>query len=819
MKAPTNLTAILLATGLISHSQCAVIEIHAGHALHPVSHYLTGACIEDVNHEIYGGLYSQMIYGESFQDPAPGAELTGFKIFGGQWRPSADGTLQASGDNGAKIVAETPGSETGEVAVELLFVEAHDGNAGLILAVNDAKEGADAFSGYEVSLETSGHLVLGRHRQNWEPIHRVACDVPLNQWISLAVQISGDTLEIRVNGKMVDRYQDTEHPLHSGAVGLRVWNREARFRNLRVTTGDHQAILPFAAVPRPEVSSQWRAINSGDAQSTCHLDKDHPFLGTQSQSLAFTHGTGMVGIENHGLYPEGMAFAAGKPYDGCIWARSVQPCKCSVALIDGEHGDLLAQAQLNVTGVGWQKLDFTLTPGGSTEHGRFAIELAKPGAITVGYAFLEPGDWGRFAGLPVRREVAQGMIDQGITVLRYGGSMVNADEYRWKKMLGPRDRRPPYRGLWHPCSSNGWGIIDFLNFCEAAGFLGIPDFNVNESPQDLADFVEYVNGPVGSVWGARRAADGHPQPYHLKYLELGNEERVDDRYAAKFEALAKSIWAKDPGIIPVVGDFCYQRPFADAFHVTGADSGIKTLAGQQRVLRFAKACDHEVWFDVHVWTEGPRPGSSLDGAISFRNALKQVAEGARFHVCIFELNANNPTQRRALANAVAIQKLERDGGFPVVTSANGLQPDGQNDNGWDQGLLFLNPDKVWLQPPGCITRMLSQNYEPQLVECHVTDAADLLDTSAKRSDDGKTLVLQVVNLSDKPVTATLKVDGFVPQLPTAKVEELAGPLDAKNTADDSRHIQSRSFTWNHQMQSGSADYEFPPSSFTVLKFN
>ena len=79
--------------------------------------------------------------------------------------------------------------------------------------------------------------------------------------------------------------------------------------------------------------------------------------------------------------------------------------------------------------------------------------------------------------------------------------MVNHDEYRWKNMIGPRDRRPPYHGTWYRYSTNGWGIPDFMAFCEAAGFEYIPDFNIDESPQDMADFVEYAKGPVESAWG------------------------------------------------------------------------------------------------------------------------------------------------------------------------------------------------------------------------------------------------------------------------------------------------------------------------------
>src|SRR5262249_15921472 len=152
-----------------------------------------------------------------------------------------------------------------------------------------------------------------------------------------------------------------------------------------------------------------------------------------------------------------------------------------------------------------------------------ALMLKEPGSVVLGHALLQPGAWGRFKGLPVRRDVAEALIDQGITVLRYGGSMINHPGYRWKKMIGPRDRRPPYRGTWSPCSSTGWGMLDFLDFCEAAGFLAIPAFNVDETPQDMADFIEHVNGPASSAWGRRRAHAGHPAPYRLRHLQLGNE--------------------------------------------------------------------------------------------------------------------------------------------------------------------------------------------------------------------------------------------------------------------------------------------------------
>ncbi|HEY3914262.1 MAG TPA: alpha-L-arabinofuranosidase C-terminal domain-containing protein, partial [Verrucomicrobiae bacterium] len=410
----------------------------------------------------------------------------------------------------------------------------------------------------------------------------------------------------------------------------------------------------------------------------------------------------------------------------------------------------------------------------------------------------------------------QGLLRQGVTVLRYGGSMVNNPQYRWKKMIGPRARRRPYEGHWYPYSSDGWGIFDFLNFCEAAGFLGIPDLDINESPQDMADLMDYLNAVRDTEWGLKRASDGHPLPYRLKYIELGNEERVDDSYFEKFKAIAKVIWAKDPSIILIVGDFAYHEVITDPFHFTGADGGITTLAAQQKILQFAKLNDREVWFDLHVGTDGPRPDSSLPAMLSYIDAMDKIADGAKHKVLVFELNANNHSQRRALANALAINAIERDGRLPITCSANCLQPDGQNDNGWDQGLLFLNPSKVWLQPPGYVTQMISQNYQPLVVKSE-SSSRDV-DVTAMKSEDGKTLVVQIVNVGDKEMNIPLKISGFVPAVLAARMLTLAGPLDSVNTATNSESIKPIVTGWKHGLKNGQTSVTLPAYSFTVIRF-
>lgn len=805
-------------TALI-RAEDAGIVIHADQVLHRLTPYLNGVCIEDVNHEIYGGIDSQMIFGESFAEPATQPLLKSFQTYEGRWVPANDGSVQGIGSNGSKIVRDGPAMTNGEISVDVKLTESTGGNGGLIFKVSQADKGADAFSGYEVSVERPGFLVIGRHRQNWEPLQRVPCAVPVDQWIHLAVRMDATSFTVFVNGQLLTQFQDTEHPLIAGAVGLRIWQHKVWFRNLTVSSPAAQTI-PFAydngENPGDSVSAMWRPLHQGQVQGNFSLDSTNPFSGNQSQQIIFVSGSGAIGIANQSLNHWGMNFVRGKSYEGYLWARAAAPVELFVALENQDGSTVYAEKSLKLKAGDWQKLAFTLKPDAGDKAGRFAIKLKQPGTVNVGYAFLQPGKWGRFKGLPIRKDVAEGLIDQGVTVLRYGGSMVNNPEYRWKKMIGPRAQRPPYEGHWYPYASNGWGIFDFLNFCDAAKVLGIPDLDINESPQDIADFMDYQNGAADNVWGSKRVADGHRQPYHLKYLELGNEERVDDDYFKKFKTLAEVIWAKDPDIILIVGDFSYHKVITDPFHFDGADSGITTLATQQKILQLAKQHDREVWFDLHVWTDGPRTDGSLAGMFSYIDALDKLANGARHHVIIFELNANNHDQRRALGNAMALNAIQRDGRLPITCSANSLQPDGQNDNSWDQGLLFLNPSQVWLQPPGYVTQMISRNFAPLVVQADNTSSN--LDVSATKSDDGKRLVVQVVNPGAHSITVPLTLAGFVPATATAQVITLAAPLEARNTAAAPAAIKPVTTRWQPDLKNGQTSVVFPANSFTILRF-
>jgi hypothetical protein len=735
--------------GLISAEGDVTIRVDAAQTTNSVTRYLTGACIEDVNHEIYGGIFSQMVFGESFQEDAPAITPQGFFADGGKWFVE-DGALTAGATSGPRLVFDCEPFADGGLGAEILFPDRSAGLGGIIARAKNAGLGMDDFFGYEISLDASRNvLVFGKHRKNWEHIRDTPFDVPVNEWISVEAKMAGKRLEVIVNGKSVFTYDEEGSLIESGSIALRPFSRSCKYRNVWIAPNGEKADIPLVAKPTEgfgDVSSMWRCVSKGSASGKYALVSGKPFIGVQSQRIEFTDGEGVFGIENQGLNRWGMCFREGKPYEGRIWVRADSAAEVWVSAENMDGSSVYAEAELEVPGGGeWIPLDFALTPSKSDNAGRFAVALRKPGAIDVGYAFLQPGEWGRFKGLPIRKDVAEALIAQKLTVLRYGGSMINAAEYRWKKMIGPRDKRPQYKGTWYAHSTNGWGIVDFLDLCEACGFLAVPVFNMGETPDDMVDFIEYVNGPATSLWGSKRAEAGHPEPYNLKHLELGNEEKVNEEYWNKFRPLAEAIWSKDPSMIVVVGDLTYGKEIKDPYNFDG-NPFASSLEPHRKIMELAKANGKPVWFDVHIGNDEPHQ-PDLVGTRSFIETLGKICPGADYKVVVFEENSGNHAIRRGLGHANAIMQIERLGAkAPILCAANCLQPDKQNDNGWDQGMLFLNPSQVWGQPPYYVTQIIAGNYLPNCVKADALSGGGKVLVTATSNADKSALVLQVLNI-------------------------------------------------------------------------
>jgi hypothetical protein len=802
-----GLAALTLA--LPTHSDAPMIRVDASRVTGGITPWMTGSCIEDVNHEIYGGLYDQKIFGESFEEPPPSARFAGWTAYGGSWR--ADGTgCRVDAESGAKLVRDDSEFADGTVDVDVRTPAQGDGNAGLLLRVRNPGVGADEFDGYEISIATDGkRIVLGKHRHDFHLLMNAPVSVAPGEWHHLCVTLAGARIQVFLDGAADSAldYTDPGDPLPSGKVALRNWVTEASFRNVRIRTGANVTDALLRAGPMLSVSGMWDTIRTGSASATFLRDSTDPFNGGYCQMIRHDGGEGRVGVANRGLNRWGIAVAKGQRFDGRIYLRgqSLQG-PVTVALQSADGSVTYASRTLRRVTDAWAKYPFSLKSNAADPNARFAVWIDRPGTLWADQAVLMGTGSERFHGLPIRADIGNALVEEGVTFLRYAGTMVNAPEYRWKKMIGDPDRRPPYNGHWYPYSTNGFGIFDFLNFCEAAHSDSAFAINIEETDQDAADLADYLTAPVSNPWGRRRAEDGHPAPYHVHYIEIGNEECLGgDRqeeyrhYADRFQAIARAIHSRNPSLKLVCA--AWWRPESP-----NMETVFRAIDGEAAA------------WDVHVGGDDPRSGDDVDREMTgMQRKFRQWDPNTAMKAVIFEENGGRHDLQRALGHATNLNAARRQGDFVLADCpANCLQPWRQNDNGWDQGQIFFTPGHVWRMPPFYAQQMAARNYVHLCVQSAVSGSGDL-SVTATRPQDGRALVLNVVNVGATPAAAAISLGGFDGVKHFGEAWTLAGDLQAVNLPTGPEAIRPRRDML--KIPGSSFSYTFPAHSYVVLRLS
>lgn len=547
------------------------------------------------------------------------------------------------------------------------------------------------------------------------------------------------------------------------------------------------------------ISGSWVEVHTGTAVAGFGWDRDRPFNSARSQKINFQSGHGNVGVANQGLNRWGLTVRRGHTYAGRLYLRQKgYQGKVTVALQSADGTRTYAHLELANIGSDWARHTFSLHSNSDDSRARFAVWTDEPGTIWVDQVYLSGTGAELFHGLPFRADIGNMLVGQGLTVLRYGGSMVNEPAYRWKKMIGDRDRRPQYHGTWYAHSTNGFGIEDFVQFCDAAGFEKVFAINIEETPDDVADLVEYLNGPVTTRWGRRRAENGHPRPYGVKYIEIGNEEKTDAHYLERFRLLEPAMHARDPKLQLIIAAWWEpNNPVSRRL--------VRELNGKAAL------------WDVHVGGDQLGEGRNVDRLFTeMERLVHEWSPKSRLRACVLEENGGRHDLQRALGHAAVLNATQRHGDFVLMDCpANCLQPSKQNDNGWDQGQIFFTSGQVWPMPPFFAQQMAARNHLPCRVASEARSPGEALDLTATRSEDGRTLVLQVVNIGNAPMAARIDISGFKPSASQADVWSLTGRLTDVNTPAEPERVRSR-----HSLFAGSAErfsYTFLPRSYTILR--
>ena len=289
-----------------------------------------------------------------------------------------------------------------------------------------------------------------------------------------------------------------------------------------------------------------------------------------------------AGLDNEGY--RGIGVKQGEEYRFSVYARTpdAKPMKLSIELVNSNAQNLLKK-EIEVSGNNWQKLTAVLKSPFTDAHARLRIVLETQGTVDMDHISLFPvNTWkGRENGL--RADLAQALYDLNPGIFRFpGGCIIEGNSletrYQWKNSVGPVENRPLNENRWNYTFKHkafpdyfqtlGLGYFEYFLLSEDLGAEPLPviscglscQYESNEvvpmdelDPyiQDALDLIEFANGPVASKWGKVRADMGHPEPFNLKMIGIGNEQ-WDKVYVERLEAFTKAIRAKYPNV-KVVG--------------------------------------------------------------------------------------------------------------------------------------------------------------------------------------------------------------------------------------------------------------------------
>jgi alpha-L-arabinofuranosidase len=413
----------------------------------------------------------------------------------------------------------------------------------------------------------------------------------------------------------------------------------------------------------------WPMVARGDSVVNVSADESDGPSAAISSSLRVTvakaSAASPAGVENGGYW--GIPVRPHTAYSGSFYAKTDSPgISVTITLQNDQTGAIAASATVaGLTGE-WKRFTYTLktadVPVSSNNH--LILTIAQPATVWLNLISLFPPTYrGRPGG--DRVDIMNLLAAMQPKFLRFpGGNYLEGDRiaerFDWKKTIGPWVGRPTHMSPWHYRSSDGMGLLEFLEWCEdlkmqpvLAVYAGysLAQEHVDPGPslepyvQDALDEIEYVTGGTDTKWGAERAKDGHPAPFPLRYIEVGNEDgfdhsgSYDGRYAQFYRAIKQrypdlEIIATTPvkGIKPDVLDEHFymsaQESFSQAHHYDAADrNGPKIFVGEWATREGDPTPNLEAALADAAWLTGLERNSDLIVMSSYAPLFVNVNPG------------------------------------------------------------------------------------------------------------------------------------------------------------------------------------------------
>ncbi len=544
-----------------------------------------------------------------------------------------------------------------------------------------------------------------------------------------------------------------------------------------------------------------------------------------------TPGSG-VGIANGGF--DGIPLKAGETYEasfwayqafmGQMWGRGDNSKPMFVTLrLETKDGEVLAEEKTEIKGREWRKVAVKLTPARTVNDARLVLLAHDTGAIALDMVSLFPKKTFRNRSNGLRADLAQAIADLQPKFMRFpGGCLVHGGGirryYDWKETIGPVETRRARRNSWGYHQTMGLGYFEYFQFCEDIGAKPLPvvtagvccqhagsspgrgqeGLPMTEMPgyiQDVLDLIEWANGPATSKWGAKRAAAGHPEPFGLRYLGVGNEDAITPIFKERFKMISEALKEKHPEIV-VIGTV---GPFASG---SDYDNGWDFA----KELKLAMVDEHYYVSPQWFW-------DNLQRYDKYDRNTARVYVG---EYAAHDRDKRRSTLRSAIAEAAGMTAFERNGDVVSFASYAPLLAR-RNHTQWHPDLIYFTGTEVFLTANYYVQQLFARHsgdtYLPVVLDA--TSQPPTLTASAVRDSRSGHLMIKIVNGADVPAPLTVTLAGLAAAETQATRTVLTGPnADAFNEDGQPPTVKPVSTDMTFKP---AFDYVAPANSLTVFR--
>ena len=604
--------------------------------------------------------------------------------------------------------------------------------------------------------------------EKWAPtnerMHDDAQKLSIPSVINTTLTVSPNQ-EKNISDKLIGIFfEDISYAADGGLYAELIQNRDFEY-----TSKDHRG---------------WNASTAWHSNKPIEISSEHPLHPNNPHYALIWPDT----LWNEGW--DGIVVEKGKKYNFSMFVFAGGQKQDFLIQLVGQKGQVLAQSKLKTRASDWQQFSTVLKAKASDEKGRLVIIPQKVARVGIDMVSLFPQEtfMGRKNGL--RKDLAQVIADLHPKFVRFPGGCMSHGQgldniYHWNHTVGPLQSRKPDFNIWNYHQTRGLGFFEYFQFCEdigaeplpvlAAGVPcqnsannaegiggqqgGIPMTDMPAYVEEICNLIEWANGdPATNEWAKMRADAGHPKPFNLKYLGLGNEDIISTVFEERYEMICKAVRERYPDIkiCGTVGPF--HSPSAD--YTEGWDFT-------------KKHPDLQYMVDEHYYESTGWFMHNRDYYDSYDRSAAKVYLGewaASTHV-------KRPNVETALAEALYLTDIERNGDVVEMTSyAPMLSKDGHSN--WNPDMIYFSNTHIRTTPAYEIQRLFSVYGGDRYIKSQFSNLdsqlAHRIGASVVRDSKTGKRYLKLVNAL--PSTLKIHVEGI--NLPaTVKCQQFTGAID------------------------------------------